>query len=135
MKSPALDRRRFLWCAIAVPTGTLAILPTLPLWLSLLLVLLWAIALPLGLRRITLPMPVRVTVTLAISFALLSSYGFRFGRDTGAALITLLLVLKLFELRSIRDARSAIGFESAARSPLRSVMCTAQPAREKSGAA
>ena len=110
MKSPALDRRRFLWCAIAVPTGTLAILPTLPLWLSLLLVLLWAIALPLGLRRITLPMPVRVTVTLAISFALLSSYGFRFGRDTGAALITLLLVLKLFELRSIRDARSAIGF-------------------------
>ncbi|MEZ5463893.1 MAG: DUF3488 and transglutaminase-like domain-containing protein [Lysobacteraceae bacterium] len=110
MKSLPLDRRRFLWCAIAVPTGTLAILPTLPTWLSALLLILWGIALVLGLRRISLPMPLRVAVTLAISFALLSSYGFRFGRDTGAALITLLLVLKLFELRSIRDARSAIGF-------------------------
>ena len=110
MKSPALDRRRFLWCAVAVPTGTLAILPTLPLWLSVLLMILWVIAVALGLRRVSLPMPLRVAVTLAISFALLSSYGFRFGRDTGAALITLLLVLKLFELRSIRDARSAIGF-------------------------
>ena len=58
------------------------------------------------------PMPgwVRLLLTLLIVGAILAVTGFRFGRDTGCALLAAMLVIKPAETVRLRDARSLIGF-------------------------
>ncbi|HET6603235.1 MAG TPA: DUF3488 and transglutaminase-like domain-containing protein [Xanthomonadaceae bacterium] len=108
--TPTLDRRSFLWCAAAVPAALAGIAQTLPPWLVLVLVPLWALALVLGWHRRTVSGLLRAVVTLGAAGLALGAYDFRFGRDTGAALLATMLVMKLLELRGIRDARSVLGF-------------------------
>ena len=105
-----LDRRSFLWCAAAVPAALAPLSLVLPPWLVAALAALWLCGLAAGLRRVLLPLWLRVPLTLAVALLAVGAYGFRFGRDTGGALLATMLVLKLFELRRIRDARSLLGF-------------------------
>lgn len=106
----ALDRRSFLWCAVAVPAALAPLLHVLPAWLTLMLVLLWGMATALGARGWLMPLWLRLPLTLVAAVIALGAFGFRFGRDTGAALLATMLVLKLLELRRVRDARSVLGF-------------------------
>lgn len=57
-----------------------------------------------------LPGLIKVLVALAVIAAVLSSFGFRLGRDTGSALLAAMLAIKPAETRSVRDARSLAGF-------------------------
>ncbi len=56
------------------------------------------------------PVVVRMILTIALTGAVLASYGFGFGRDTGSALLLAMLALKLSETSALRDLRSLIGF-------------------------
>jgi protein-glutamine gamma-glutamyltransferase len=109
-----LDRGGFVW---SVAAGTLALLPIaqfLPPWLLGLCALMISIGIGLGLRRRTLPRALRVLITLAVVALILWDYGIafgtRFGRDTGAAMLAAMLVLKVLELRTVRDARMLTSF-------------------------
>ena len=42
--------------------------------------------------------------------AVMASFDFRMGRDTGCALLAAMLAIKPAETRSLRDARSLVGF-------------------------
>ncbi|HBS56971.1 MAG TPA: DUF3488 domain-containing protein, partial [Stenotrophomonas sp.] len=58
-----------------------------------------------------LPMPVRLLLVLAMLGAIVWQMGaVRPGRDTGCALLAAMLAIKSSELRSVRDARSLLGF-------------------------
>jgi hypothetical protein len=54
--------------------------------------------------------PVRGLLAIAIVVAVAAQFGFQFGRDTGCALLGAMLALKPSETRSLRDARSLVGF-------------------------
>lgn len=69
-----------------------------------------ALAVPLLARRGTAPAAVRLLLVVALLGTVLALYRFSFGRDTGCALLATMLALKPVELRSLRDARSLIGF-------------------------
>ena len=43
-------------------------------------------------------------------FAVLAAFDFQLGRDTGCALLAAMLAIKPSETRSLRDARSLVGF-------------------------
>lgn len=47
---------------------------------------------------------------VALLGTVMTLYGFRFGRDTGCAMLATMLALKPVEMRSLRDARSLLGF-------------------------
>ncbi len=56
-------------------------------------------------------MPVRLLLVLAMLGAIVWQMGMvRPGRDTGCALLAAMLAIKSSELRSLRDARSLLGF-------------------------
>src|SRR5690606_36223656 len=106
----SLDRATFLWCAAAVPAALAPMAMAMPPWLVGVLAAFWLGAVALGVRGRVLHMAVRLPLTLAVAALAVGAYGFRFGRDTGGALLATMLVLKLFELRRTRDSRSLLGF-------------------------
>ncbi|WP_313457952.1 DUF3488 and transglutaminase-like domain-containing protein [Stenotrophomonas sp.] len=57
-----------------------------------------------------LPGPVRLLLVLGMLAAIYWQMGARPGRDTGCALLAAMLALKSSELRTLRDARSLLGF-------------------------
>ncbi|NIJ68076.1 DUF3488 and transglutaminase-like domain-containing protein [Xanthomonas sp. 60] len=61
-------------------------------------------------RRGLLPVPVRLLLVLAMLALIYLQLGARPGRDTGCALLAAMLAIKTSELRSLRDARSLLGF-------------------------
>ncbi len=69
-----------------------------------------AIAIPLLAREGRAPTWLRLMLILALIGTVMTLYGFRFGRDTGCALLATMLALKPVEMRSLRDARSLLGF-------------------------
>jgi len=86
----------------------------LPIWLSVLVVvfIVWRIgvmrglSLP-GLARRRLPPPPRLMLVAMVSAASLGvflQYGTLFGREPGVALLSIMIAMKLLELRSQRDA-------------------------------
>lgn len=93
-------------------SGALALLPLLlqlpPLLAGVLAVVAVITALASGQR--VLPVPVRVLLVLGMLAAVYWQLGARPGRDTGCALLAAMLALKSSELRSLRDARSLLGF-------------------------
>ena len=60
--------------------------------------------------RGTLMAPVRLLLVVAMLGAVYWQIGMRFGRDTGCAVLASMLAIKASELRSLRDARSLLGF-------------------------
>lgn len=105
-----LDRGTFVWCAVAVVAALPPLAQTLPGWLSALIFALAAVGIAYGWRGQTLSAWVRLPLTLAVAATVLYAFGFRFGRDTGAALLVTMLTLKLLETRRVRDARSVLSF-------------------------
>lgn len=60
--------------------------------------------------RGTLMAPVRLLLVIAMLAAVYWQIGMRFGRDTGCAVLAAMLAIKACELRTLRDARSLLGF-------------------------
>lgn len=108
-KSPAITQRQVIWLAAAALLVLLPLTPFLPLWLSTLcgLSILWRAWLLW--RRFPLP-PLWLVNLAAMAGALAISLHFRtfLGKDSGVALLTLFLALKLFETRSVRDAFTVV---------------------------
>ncbi|MBB5206808.1 transglutaminaseTgpA domain-containing protein [Chiayiivirga flava] len=105
-----LDRTSFLWCAAAVVAALLPVLPALPAWLTGALLAVAGLGIGYGWLQRRLNAWVRLPLTLGLAALTLFAYNFRFGRDTGAALLATMLALKLLETRSVRDARSVLSF-------------------------
>ncbi len=101
---PLPDRAALNWL---LASSVLAVAPLgawLPLWLPAVaaLLLFWRFA---HARR-GWPIPgrwLRVALTLLVLFAVYRQFGTLFGRNAGLALLVLLLALKLFELKRLRD--------------------------------
>jgi transglutaminase-like putative cysteine protease len=93
-------------------TAWLCLLPLLLQLPGILALVFAAAALATGLasRRRPLPTTLRLLLILAMLAAVYWQAGLRFGRDTGCALLAAMLAIKASELRSIRDARSLLGF-------------------------
>lgn len=56
------------------------------------------------------PAVLRLLMVLLVIGYVLASHSFSVGRDTGCALLAAMLVLKIYETRDLRDARSLLGF-------------------------
>jgi transglutaminase-like putative cysteine protease len=83
----------------------LQVLPTLALGIAAV-----AVAVPLIARRGHAPAWVRLVLIVGLLGTVTTLYGYRFGRDTGCAMLATMLALKPIELRGLRDARSLLGF-------------------------
>ncbi|MBN8736745.1 MAG: DUF3488 domain-containing transglutaminase family protein [Xanthomonadales bacterium] len=59
-------------------------------------------------RRV--PAWLRIVMLVAVPLAVVAVYGSPFGREAGAAIVCGLLVVKVLESESVRDARMSIGF-------------------------
>ncbi|TXK65885.1 transglutaminase TgpA family protein [Alkalisalibacterium limincola] len=101
------DARTF--CLLAAALAALPLLRLMPAWLGACLVVLGAVLAWASIRR-PVPAWVLVPLTLAAGALVLAAYEFRFGRDTGSALLLTMLVLKLGESSRVRDGRALIGF-------------------------
>lgn len=69
-----------------------------------------ALAVPLLAREGHAPAWLRFVLIVALLGTVMTLYEFRFGRDTGCAMLATMLALKPVEMRSLRDARSLLGF-------------------------
>lgn len=56
------------------------------------------------------PTALRLLMVVLVIGYVVASHSFSVGRDTGCALLAAMLVLKIFETRDLRDARSLLGF-------------------------
>jgi len=95
------------WCMAATVACLLPLLLQLRSELALGLVVLGGIG-------IAMPRPwpglLRFVLVLMVVGFVLTTHRFSIGRDTGCALLAAMLVLKIFETRGMRDARSLLGF-------------------------
>jgi transglutaminase-like putative cysteine protease len=105
-----LDRTTFAWCSAAAFAALLPLSLSLQGWLVALLVLLILLGAGFGWSGRRLSPWIRLPLTIGVAGVVLYAHGFRFGRDTGAALLVTMLALKLLETRNVRDARSILGF-------------------------
>jgi hypothetical protein len=105
-----LDRTTFAWVAVAVVAALAPVALSFAGWLAALLFGIAALGIGFGWRGQLLTPWVRLPLTIGVAALVLSSHGFAFGRDTGAALLAAMLALKLLETRRIRDARSVLSF-------------------------
>ena len=108
-EAKALDGRSRGWTLAAAGACLLALLPQLPPVLAAACSALAALT-TVASRRRPLPGWARAALALALVGLVLSMSGFRLGRDTACALLAAMLALKPAELRSLRDARSLVGF-------------------------
>jgi transglutaminase-like putative cysteine protease len=69
-----------------------------------------AVAIPLLVRDGRASGWLRFVLIVALMGTVMTRYEFRFGRDTGCALLATMLALKPVEMQSLRDARSLLGF-------------------------
>lgn len=105
-----LPREVLAWCLLAAFASLLPLGLQLKGELMLLLVALGAAGAGAGLRGYRVPAWLRLLLTMLAAGLALYAYGFKVGRDTGAALLAAMLALKLLETRSVRDARSLLSF-------------------------
>ncbi|MBO1748614.1 transglutaminaseTgpA domain-containing protein [Stenotrophomonas indicatrix] len=112
MTEPALllDRNTRTWTLASAALALLPLLLQLPTTLAALIAVA-ALATAVLSQRGVLPMPVRVLLVLGMLAAIVWQMGaVRPGRDTGCALLAAMLAIKSSELRTLRDARSLLGF-------------------------
>ena len=112
MTEPALllDRNARDWTLASAALALLPLLLQLPSALAAVIAIAGVATAALSQRRV-LPMPVRLLLVLAMLGAIVWQMGaVRPGRDTGCALLAAMLAIKSSELRSVRDARSLLGF-------------------------
>ncbi|RRU08806.1 DUF3488 and transglutaminase-like domain-containing protein [Stenotrophomonas sp. 278] len=101
------DARR--WTLLSAALSLLPLLLLLPPLLSVVFAVVAVLTALLSGQRV-LPGPVRLLLVLGMLAAIYWQMGARPGRDTGCALLTAMLALKSSELRTLRDARSLLGF-------------------------
>ncbi|AKC85728.1 transglutaminase TgpA family protein [Pseudoxanthomonas suwonensis] len=104
-----LDRGSRGWALAAAGLALLPLLMTLPSGLGFGFGLTAPVMAWLAWRR-PLPGWLRMLLALAMVMAVLAVMGTRLGRDTGSALLAAMLAIKPTELRTLRDARSLVGF-------------------------
>ena len=112
MTEPALllDRSARRWTLASAALALLPLLLQLPPMLATLIGIAAMLTAALSRQRM-LPMPVRLLLVLGMLAAIVWQMGMvRPGRDTGCALLAAMLAIKSSELRSLRDARSLLGF-------------------------
>jgi len=112
MTEPALllDRNTRAWALASAALALLPLLLLLPTTLAALIAVAALVTAALS-QRGMLPMPVRVLLVLGMLAAIVWQMGaVRPGRDTGCALLAAMLAIKSSELRTLRDARSLLGF-------------------------
>ncbi|TDK32872.1 transglutaminaseTgpA domain-containing protein [Luteimonas terrae] len=105
----ALDAAGRRWSLLAAAVCLLPLLLQLPMPRSVAIAIAGAIAAAMASRRAT-PGWLRAILALAVFGLILAQGGMNFGRDTGCALLAGMLAIKPSELRSVRDARSLLGF-------------------------
>lgn len=106
---PALDAGSRAWTLAAAGACLLPLLLQLPLAVALGSAALALITATLSWRK---PMPalLRFVLAMAILLVVSNAMGWKFGRDTGCALLAAMLAIKPSETGSLRDARSLIAF-------------------------
>ncbi|MGI8560171.1 MAG: transglutaminase TgpA family protein [Luteimonas sp.] len=106
---PLLDQQSRAWVLAATAACLLPLLLQLPgrMGMGIAVVTGTVIALTWRLR---VPRLLAVLLALVALGLVLSESRFSFGRDTGCALLAAMLAIKPVELRSLRDARSLLGF-------------------------
>lgn len=106
---PPLDARRIAWLTAVAACALLPHASHLPGWLDAVAILLftWRVA-QLQLRWPGVSGPVKLLVVVACCAGVTLTFGHLFGREPGVALLALLLVLKLHELRSGRDGHAVV---------------------------
>ncbi|WP_252989185.1 DUF3488 domain-containing protein, partial [Xanthomonas translucens] len=97
------------WALAAVLLALLPLLLQLPAALALLFA---ATALLIGASSAWRPLPaaLRLLLVAAMLGTIYWQVGMRFGRDTGCAMLAAMLAIKPSELKTLRDARSLLGF-------------------------
>ncbi|MFL6593212.1 MAG: DUF3488 and DUF4129 domain-containing transglutaminase family protein [Luteimonas sp.] len=108
-RSPALDPQSRVWSLLAAAACLLPLLLQLPLRLGVGTALVATLVAAASWRR-PLHALVRLMLALAVVAGVLAISNFRFGRDTGCALLAAMLALKPAETFHLRDARSLLGF-------------------------
>lgn len=109
MKTASITRQHRQFTLAATALCLLPLLLQLPAAQALAIAGLGVGATWLSWRK-PLPSWLRAMVTLALVGWLLAASGFAFGRDTGCAVLAAMLAIKPSETRSLRDARSLLGF-------------------------
>jgi len=104
-----LDRHARGWTLASTALALLPLLLQLPPVLAGTIAAA-ALLTALASRRGPLPMPFRLVLVVAMLALIYLQMGARPGRDTGCALLAAMLAIKSSELRSLRDARSLLGF-------------------------
>lgn len=105
-----LDRNARSWTLASATLALLPLLLQLPPLLAGVIAIAAIVTAALSWRKV-LPMPVRLLLVLGMLAAIAWQMGMvRPGRDTGCALLAAMLAIKSSELRSLRDARSLLGF-------------------------
>lgn len=97
------------WTLVAAATCLLPLLLQVPPLLGVGIGAV-AVAIPLLVRDGRAPGWLRFLLIVALMGTVMARYEFRFGRDTGCALLATMLALKPVEMQSLRDARSLLGF-------------------------
>lgn len=105
----ALDTAGRRWSLTAAAVCLLPLLLQLPMPLPLVIAGAGAIAAAMASRRAA-PGWLRTVLALAVFGLVLAQGGMNVGRDTGCALLAGMLAIKPSELRTVRDARSLLGF-------------------------
>lgn len=107
--SPTLSPSARRWTLASAALGLVPLLLQLPDLLAAIIALV-ALVTALAARQRVLPAVLRLALVLCMLAAIYWQMGARPGRDTGCALLAAMLALKSSELRSLRDARSLLGF-------------------------
>lgn len=105
MLESALHRPLALSLLLALAPLLLQLPPLVAITVALTALLMLAVR-----SKGVLPAAVRVPLSLLALALVLLAFDFSFGRDTGCALLGAMLAIKPAETRSLRDARSLIGF-------------------------
>ena len=112
--SATLDRASALACLATAAAAILPLSTVLPRWVGGALLVLLAIASVALWRSWAVSALVRIPLTLGMTAYVMVEFGVGFGggfgRDTAAALLAIMLLLKLLELRTVRDGRAILTF-------------------------
>ena len=104
-----IDAGSRLWTLATAGLSLLPLLLQLPGQIALAVVAVAVIATAGSWRR-PLPTALRLLLAMLVVAAVLWQMGFRFGRDTGCALLAAMIAIKPSETSTLRDARSMVGF-------------------------
>lgn len=108
-EAPALDTVSRRWAYASGASSLLPLLLQLPFRIGALVAGTALVMALLGSRG-RLPGLLRMPLVLALVAATLVLAGFNFGRDTGCALLAVMIAAKPAETSTLRDARSLVGF-------------------------